>query len=347
MEGTQKNTLLGYLLLFALVVVFIQVVLGGITRLTGSGLSITKWDLVTGTLPPLNESDWQAEFEHYQATPQYREINQGMSLSQFKWIYFWEWFHRLWGRWGFALLLGIFATLAIRRRIAPEHLRRFIPLLLLYAAQGALGWFMVKSGLSDIPRVSHYRLTSHLLLAILLFAYILWFAADVLTDTSQKIANPSMRRYARWLVALVIIQIAFGGFMSGLRAAAAYPSFPTMNGQWLPDTAFALSPFWYNFFENPATIHLVHRNLAYVIAILIALFWYRYRRTGIGNPYFTGAIYALPVLVLVQISLGASVLLLTQAHIPVVLGVIHQAVGLLLLSTLLFVLFQSKPERSK
>lgn len=333
---TKKHVAIG--LIVTLFIIYFQVILGGTTRLTGSGLSITRWDIVTGTLPPLSNEAWNNAFDLYKQTPQYHKLNKGMALSEFKSIFFWEWLHRVWGRFGFVFLVGLFAY--FYRKLDRTAVLRFGTVFALYAAQGVLGWFMVASGLVDMPWVSHYRLTAHLLLAIVLFAYILWFAADLLLEPSQKVTHEPTRRWAYALVPLVLLQIAYGGFMSGLHAAMFFPSFPDYNGFWLPPNLFGETPFIKNFFESIATIQFIHRTLAYILAVLIIYFWTQQRRIVSNNPYLHKTSNFLLVLLCTQIALGATVLLLSKQGIPVFWGVLHQAVGLLLLSTLLFICFQ-------
>lgn len=337
----QNKQILAFWLLIALAIVFIQVIIGGTTRLTESGLSITRWEVVKGSLPPLNESEWQAQFELYRQTPQYEKVNKGMTLSDFKFIFFWEWLHRLWGRVGFMFLFGIWAVMAAKRYLDSQANRRFATLLILFAAQGLLGWIMVKSGLIDMPRVSHYRLTAHLLLAIFLFAYILWWVADLLTPNTQKIKNPQLQKTLYWAIGLTVLQIVFGGFMSGLRAAIHYPSFPDMNGYIIPPTLFFMDPFYINFFENIATVQFTHRGIAYLLTALLIALYIKAKPTVTDNNYFKKSLYALPFILAIQIILGVAVLLLSaDGTIPVFFGVAHQANGLLLLSTLLFIAFQ-------
>ncbi|OWY25243.1 heme A synthase [Sphingobacteriales bacterium UPWRP_1] len=338
MNNTYRKRL-GLLLLAALGVIYLQVIIGGITRLTGSGLSITEWKVVTGTLPPLTQTQWQTEFDKYRQTPQYHKLNKGMTLPEFKNIFFWEWLHRLWGRVGFLFVLGVFVFMFLKKQLSHESLRHFLIFLFLYLCQGLLGWIMVKSGLVDMPWVSHYRLTAHLLLAIVLFSYTLWFVADLLVPKNQLVHNPSLQKYTWVLAALLIVQIAFGGFMSGLRAAVFYPSFPTYNGQWIPANMGVMKPFLLNFTENVATIQFTHRSLAYLLFVLIWLYWYKARKQAVNNRFFTQTVQLLPVLLLLQFGLGITVLLLSRTGIPVGFGVAHQAVGLLLLSAVLFLGF--------
>jgi len=338
-KSAQKS--LGYALLFTLVVVLIQVMIGGTTRLTGSGLSITKWDIVTGSLPPMSADSWQIEFEKYKATPQFVKLNYLMEIDEFKFIYFWEWLHRFWGRWGFVLLFAIFLYYRFRHKMERKNVYRFLTLLFLYALQGALGWFMVKSGLIDNPYVSHYRLTAHLLLAIFLFAYILWFAVQMLVPEERKISGTGLRRTAWWLTALIVFQIMLGGFMSGLRAAVNYPTWPSMNGQIIPDNLFARSPFFMNFLENITTIQFMHRGTAYLLVILLLWYFFKARKRSLGSM-FGKWLPTLPALLATQFLLGVLVLLNSKTGIPVAFGVAHQAVGLLLLSSMLFLNFQLK-----
>lgn len=337
----QAQRSLGYALIFTLVVVLIQVMIGGTTRLTGSGLSITKWDIVTGSLPPMSADSWNIEFDKYKETPQFIKLNHLMTLSEFKYIYFWEWFHRFWGRWGFVLLFGIFLYYLFRHKMDRKNVMRFITLLVLYALQGLLGWFMVKSGLIDNPYVSHYRLTAHLLLAIFLFAYILWFAVQMLVPEESKLQQTGLKKTAWWITALIIFQIMLGGFMSGLRAAVHYPSWPDMNGQMIPENLFSRSPLFMNFLENITMIQFMHRGTAYLLFAILMWYFWKARKFS-GDSLFAKTLPSLPALLVIQVVLGILVLLNSTNGIPVFFGVAHQAVGLLLLSSMLFLNFQLK-----
>ncbi|MBK8444065.1 MAG: COX15/CtaA family protein [Sphingobacteriales bacterium] len=342
---------LGFLLITALIIIVIQVLLGAITRLTGSGLSITRWDIVTGTLPPLNTTAWNEAFLLYQQSPQYKLLNSTMSLADFKFIFFWEWLHRLWGRIGFMFLLGVFSFFAATRRLDRQNTRRFVWLLLLYAAQGLLGWLMVKSGLSENPYVSHYRLTAHLLAALSLFAFMLWWVVELLLNnddkSQQKINAPALRRLAWGLSALILLQIIFGGFMSGLKAAGWYATWPQMNGQWVRIICCAKTFLFSQIFgENRTTIQFTHRILGYLV--FIATLWYYIKARHLrGNVYFEKWIHALPLIVLVQVLLGIITLLTASGdRVSVLWGVLHQAGGLTLLNMMLFLNFQyrNKPQ---
>lgn len=343
MDNKSKRQL-AYFLIFCLIVVYFQVIVGGITRLTESGLSMTDWNIVTGVVPPMGNEAWDAEFAKYKESPQYKEVNQGMSIGEFKYIYFWEWFHRVWGRVGFMLLFGAFVYFLARKKLDTTNVKRFVILLLFYIAQGFLGWFMVKSGLSDRPEVSHYRLTAHLLLAIFLFTYILWFFNSLLSDNKQKVEHKKYLRYTWGLVGLLVVQIIFGGFMSGLEAATHYPTFPDMNGEIVPSNLFDMQPFWLSFLEHIPTIQFIHRNLAYLLLIIILAYWANVKSIAshFNNRFFSNALNALPIILLLQVSLGILVLINAIGTVPVFLGVAHQAIGLLLLSTVVFIGFQFK-----
>ena len=335
------NKLLSTGLFILLLMLLVQVAIGGITRLTGSGLSITRWDIVTGTLPPLSGDAWQAAFDAYKQSPQYKLLNHGMSLRDFKFIYFWEWLHRLWGRLGFLWLMGMFFYFIFSYKLPPKYKKNFIWLILLYLSQGLLGWIMVKSGLVDKPYVSHYRLTAHLLLALLLIAYVIWFMVQVRITPEQKLYRPDLRNKAWWITALLVVQIIYGGFMAGLKAAGWYATWPLMNGQWLPDNMFDGNlPWWENFSENRATIQFMHRNIAFVLSLL--LLWYIRKIWQLKpNPYFAFASRLLLVLLIAQVTLGISTILQCSGdYVPLLWGSLHQLCGLALLSCMLFLNFQ-------
>ncbi len=339
-----NKKLLGKLLIVSLVVILIQVMIGGITRLTGSGLSMTDWNIILGVFPPINEAQWLEEFAQYKASPQYIKLNTGMSLSDFKFIYFWEWFHRVWGRIGFTFLFGLFAFFTFTKRLDLTNFFRFGILLFLYLIQGLLGWWMVKSGLVDNPYVSHYRLASHLVLAIINFAFVLWWVVKLLIAEKENVdaSGSNFKMYA-WLSSLLIfVQIIFGAFMSGLKIAGRYPSWPDMNGVFIPETIFSMTPWYTNFLENAATIQFTHRGLAYLLVIILVIYFFKAKSLK-ANNIFSNALYALPVILLIQVILGiATVLTASGDKVMVGLGSAHQVVGLILLSTVLFLNFQLK-----
>jgi heme a synthase len=309
--------------------VFAMVVVGGATRLTESGLSITEWRPVMGTPPPLNENEWRVEFEKYQATPQYRELNRGMSLDQFKTIYWWEWGHRLLGRLvGVAFLLP-FLLFLWRGWVAP----RLQPLLwfifALGALQGAVGWWMVASGLADRVEVSQYRLATHLVLACAIYVALIW-TAQRLEDRPVLMLPSRVRATAASLLVLVLLQIYLGALVAGLRAGYIYNTWPLIDGALLPDAARLLldTPLWRNLFENPLTVQFDHRMLGYAIfvgALLHALDVAGAVRKG---PALAGAVALLTAITL-QVGLGIWTLL---GRVPLPVALAHQAMAMVVLT---------------
>jgi cytochrome c oxidase assembly protein subunit 15 len=330
----QDRALAGWLLLCC-VLVFAMVILGGVTRLTGSGLSIVEWKPVTGLVPPLSQPAWEAEFDKYRDSPEYRKINVGMDLDGFKTIYWFEYSHRLLGRTiGGAFLLPFLYFLA-RRRIAPALSPRLLGLFVLGGLQGLMGWYMVKSGLVDNPHVSQYRLTAHLLLAFMIYGYMLWLALDLWYPRRQRPMPPDHARLQTPALALtfwVLLVVASGGFVAGLKAGFAYNTFPLMDGHWVPQVMWMLEPWWKNLFENIATVQFNHRLLALSALAGILLLWFLGRRSGL-SPRARLALHLLLAAGVLQVTLGISTLLL---HVPLSLAAAHQGGALVLLSALVF-----------
>lgn len=316
--------------------VFAMIVLGGVTRLTNSGLSMTEWKPITGWLPPLSHEAWVAEFERYKTFPEYQKVNKGMSLDGFKRIYAFEFAHRVLGRViGLAFFVP-FVVLLMLRKIPRSMAPRLALIFLLGAAQGAMGWFMVMSGLVDHPDVSHYRLTAHLGLASLIFAVLLWTIFDLVERNRPPVAPAALRlrRGSYLLMALIVLQILLGGFVAGLNAGFIYTDWPLMGGKFIPDDFLMLEPWFENFLENPATIQFVHRMVAY--AILIVGFWlYLTSRGAEVDTRLRRGIAVLLGLILLQIVLGILTLLYV---VPVSLGAKHQGGGMLVLAAALYVL---------
>src|SRR6266705_1763302 len=250
-----EDRAVAYWLLACCTLVLAMVVVGGITRLTHSGLSIVEWQPIVGTLPPLDEGAWQETFRKYQQTPEYRLVNPDMTLSGFKSIYWWEYIHRLLGRLIGAAFLLPFLWFALRGRIARVLAPPLIAIFALGALQGAMGWYMVQSGLVDDPRVSQYRLTAHLGIAFLIYAAMLWIALDLLFPRASP-APGRLRRLAFALVALIFVMVLSGGLVAGTRAGLAYNTFPLMNGRLVPPEIFSLEPWYLNFSSNIATVQL-------------------------------------------------------------------------------------------
>ena len=321
-------------LLVCCALLFAMVVVGGVTRLTHSGLSITEWQPIVGTLPPLGDAEWNEAFRKYQATPEYNQVNRGMSLEAFKGIFWWEYFHRLLGRAiGVAFLVPLLWFIA-RRRIPAGIAPQLFGIFLLGALQGALGWYMVMSGLVDDPRVSHFRLTAHLGLAFAIFAAMFWTALSLLAPKQPASGERmlSLGRYANALVFLVFAMVLSGGLVAGIRAGFAYNTFPLMNGHVIPPEIMMIDPWYLNFFDNMATVQLDHRLLALVLALSIAVFWWRVRATPEASRRARMGAQVLLALLVVQVVLGIATLLLV---VPLPLAAAHQAGALLVFAAAL------------
>jgi heme a synthase len=309
--------------------VLAMVLVGGATRLTESGLSITEWQPVTGALPPLTEAKWLAEFHKYQEIPQYRELNPGMSLDAFKTIFWWEWTHRLLGRLiGVAFLLP-FLSFMWRGWVRPGLRWRLWFIFGLGALQGVIGWWMVVSGLADRVEVSQYRLATHLILACAIYVAILW-TAQGLGGMQQAPMAPRVRAGAVALLALVLGQIYLGALVAGLRAGHIYNTWPLIDGAFVPDAArlFFDVPWWRNVFENTLTAQFDHRVLAYAIFIGALLHALRVARSVGEGPVLLGAI-ALAAAVALQAALGIWTLLMVA---PISLALLHQAMAMVVLT---------------
>ena len=309
--------------------VLAMVLVGGATRLTESGLSITEWRPVMGALPPLTEGQWLAEFHKYQEIPQYHELNQGMSLAAFKTIFWWEWTHRLLARVTGVVFLIPFLWFLWRGWVGPGLRGRLWFIFGLGALQGAVGWWMVASGLADRVEVSQYRLATHLILACVIYVAIVW-TAQGLGNTQRAPIAPRIRAGAIGLLVLVLGQIYLGALVAGLRAGHIYNTWPLIDGAIVPDTArlFFDVPWWRNFFENALTVQFDHRLVAYVIFFGALLHAFGVARTSTERPVIAGAV-ALAGAVTLQAALGIWTLLMVA---PVSLSLLHQAVALVALT---------------
>ena len=343
--ATSRTKPVAIWLLIGVVMIIIQVLLGGITRLTGSGLSITEWKPILGALPPMNETDWNEAFEKYKQIAQYKYLNSYFTLQDFKFIFFWEWLHRLWAR-----LIGVafiipFIIFIVQKRFKKEMIKPLLILFLLGAIQGLVGWIMVQSGLEDseLVYVSHYKLAIHFILALAVLCYTLWFAMDLLVPKEQASNDRSLRRFTVWLIVLTVLQLTYGAFMAGLKAAPAAPTWPDMNGAWLPssfqtfgDRNFSGLSF---LTDNPLVIHFIHRNLAYILFILVFVLWWRASKIP-GTKAFQKTKWILPVLVLLQVVLGVFTLLkVLDKNAFLWLGVAHQFVAMLILLAMIWQLY--------
>ena len=321
-------------LLIGAALVFAMVVIGGVTRLTHSGLSIVEWQPIVGTLPPLDEAQWLETFDKYKQTPEYKLVNDGMSLAAFKGIFWWEYFHRLLGRLIGIVFLVPLVWFALARAIDRRLALRLFGIFVLGGLQGAMGWYMVNSGLVDDPRVSQFRLTAHLSIAFLIFAAMLWTALGLLYPPPEgppRADIAPLRRLGWWITAVIAYMVVTGGFVAGIRAGTAYNTFPLMNGSFLPPEILSIDPWWKNFFYNMATVQFDHRLGAWALALLVPFFWLRARRVSLP-PRARSATAVLLAALAVQIGLGIVTLLLV---VPVPLAAAHQAGAVLLFAAVL------------
>jgi cytochrome c oxidase assembly protein subunit 15 len=312
------------------VLVFAMVVLGGVTRLTGSGLSMVRWEPISGVLPPLSLKAWEEEFAHYRRSPEYQKINRGMSLDEFKRIFYYEYSHRVLGRAiGIAFLIP-FLYFLIRGRVRGRLAGRLGVIFLLGGAQGLLGWYMVASGLVDRPHVSQYRLTAHLALAVLIYVAMLWTALGLLMKPADADRSSRHTAPALMLTLLVFLTLLSGGFVAGLKAGLAYNTFPLMGGEWIPSLAYANPDWSVNLFEDVTTVQFNHRVLAVMTLLTVIGVWLALWRRPLPRIPMRWLHVSLAAAVL-QVALGISTLLL---HVPTALAAAHQAGALVLITAL-------------
>lgn len=318
-----------------------MVLIGGITRLTGSGLSMVTWQPLIGAIPPTSEAEWLAVFGQYQQTPQYQQVNTWMTLADFKEIFFWEYLHRLWGR-----LIGVvffvpWLYFTLRRRLWGRWAARGFVAFVLGGLQGALGWFMVKSGLVDVPAVSHYRLAAHLSLAFVVGAWVLWLALDMRPGAARR-GDRSLWRAGVALVAVLAVQIVYGAFMAGTRAGFMYQTWPDLNGVLVPASAWQAGLGWHNWVENLDLINVIHRNLAWGVAA-VAIGWaaVAWRRAETARQRWAAGLVGVGVVA--QFALGVATVLWA---VPVALGAAHQLGAYLLLTAALLGLHAFRPDRA-
>ena len=316
-------------LLLVAALMLATLIVGGATRLTESGLSIVEWRPVTGVVPPLDAAQWQAEFAKYQTIPQYRERNVGMSLHDFKTIYWWEWSHRLLARLIGVVFLLPFLWFLRRGEIEPRLRARLWTIFGLGAALGAVGWWMVSSGLADRVSVSQYRLGFHLTLACVIYAMVLWTARE-LAPRDRLVVPARIRTSAIALLVLVLVQIYLGALVAGLRAGLSYDTWPLIDGSFVPDASrlFFEQPLWRNFFENPLTVQFDHRMLGYALFLAALLHALDVARTVRGGAALAGAL-ALAAAIAVQAALGVLTLVY---HVPLALALGHQAMAIVALT---------------
>ncbi len=331
----KDNKKVVYWLLLGCVLIFIMVVVGGITRLTHSGLSMSNYKLISGTIPPMNEAEWNEAFDLYKQYPEYQKLNYNFTLQDFKDIYFWEWLHRVIGR-----LIGIvfiipFLYFLIRKQLSKPTIKKALILLALGAFQGFLGWYMVKSGLVDRPDVSHYRLAAHLTTAFITFAYTFWVALDLIYPNKKEV-NKKLRRLIRIGLTIVLIQIIYGAFVAGLDAGFIHNHWPMMSeGKFIHETVYIeKNPTYLNFIEGKSGVQFVHRTLAYIVVIIVLTIWWNAKKATLTKLQNYG-VNSIVIVVTLQFLLGVLTLVL---GVPVWLGVLHQVGAFFLLSAMVYTL---------
>lgn len=318
--------------------VYCMVVIGAITRLTHSGLSMVEWNMVVGSMPPLTDKDWQLPFEKYKESPEYKKINYDFTLSDFKKIYWWEYIHRFLGRFiGFVFIAGFF-WFVIRKKFPEGFIKKMYVLLALGALQGFIGWFMVKSGLVNNPYVSHYRLAIHLLAAFTVFAFTFTYALDLLYPENEKFYSLALKRTTLAVFALLLLQIVYGAFVAGLKAGYLYPTFPKMGNAWFPDEITVLNPVWKNYIEGKPGVQFVHRYLAYAVVLAVVLLYFKAKKhplTRIQNKTMNFIV----AIVVVQFILGALTLVL---QMPLTIAVLHQTFAFVLFAAFVFLMHRMR-----
>lgn len=312
-----------------IIMVFTMVFIGGVTRLTDSGLSMVDWKPIVGAIPPISEADWASEFDKYKAFPEYQKVNYNMTLSEFKYIFFWEWFHRLWGR-----LIGLafffpFVYFLVKKKMDSKLTKKVFVAFILGGLQGLMGWYMVKSGLVNKPDVSQYRLCAHLLLAFTIIGYIYYIILTLNHPrTLSRVVKP-MKNFMLFFTGLLILQISYGAIVAGLDAGLTHNTFPKMGREWFPSEFFMLSPWQLNFFENVVAVQFIHRTLGWLL-VACGIFIY-VKRNSISDFMQKKSIKLVLVMILVQFLLGVGTIVM---HVPLAVASIHQlgAVVLFLLT---------------
>ena len=355
----KKSRAVANWLILGVAMTIVQIALGGITRLTGSGLSITEWDVVTGTLPPLNQAAWLALFEKYKTTPQFQLLNFDFTIDNFKFIFFWEWFHRLWARIiGLVFAFG-FIYFIVKKYFQPTMIRPLVILFLLGALQGGIGWIMVASGLEgDAVYVKPTRLALHFIFALGLLSYTYWFALSLKVKPVEKAhlsseAQQSFKGFRVWawvVLGLLFFQLIYGALMAGHKAANVASTWPTINGEWVPTHLMGKESFFLNAIDNTTWIHFVHRGLAYIL-LAVVIYWVAQMRKIKGNLFWSN-VNTLPLyFVLLQVLLGVFSVLTSKHIIPGTWGnfewmaQLHQLVGMLLLLSVVNIIYATKSVR--
>lgn len=342
-EQRKKNAV-AWWLVAGVIMIIIQTLLGGVTRLTGSGLSITEWKPIMGALPPMNEQDWDKAFDGYKQIGQYKFLNSDISLHEFKSIFFWEWFHRLWARLlGVVFIIG-FAYFLIKQYFNKEMVKPFVILFLLGAMQGLIGWMMVASGLNDENLyVNHIKLSAHFVSAMVLACYTLWFALQLLIPEQKRVVNKGLQNFTIAVIIILFVQLTYGAFMAGLKAAMAAATWPTINGMWLPDTLAHNS-----LVNDKINVHFIHRGVAYVLLTITIIWFLKTNATARFNDLLRRTRLWPMILVSLQVVLGIFTVISAPRIVPRHFGIfetlaeLHQLVAMFLLMALVVNLYVVK-----
>lgn len=331
----RDNKQLALWLFVCAALIFTMIIVGGATRLTRSGLSMVEWAPMMGVIPPLTDTQWQQKFDEYKHYPEYKKINSDMQLPEFKKIFWYEYSHRLLGRFIGIVFLAPFIFFLIKGKIKRKLAPKLVVIFILGGLQGLLGWYMVKSGLINNPHVSQYRLAAHLISALLIYGYILWVALSLLYANSRETVyelKNSLKMLSYIITTVIVLMIISGGFVAGTKAGFAFNTFPLMNNQWLPEDIFSMQPVYINFFENIATIQFTHRIIALSLCLLIPVFWLLSQKIEM-NDEAGMAINLLLLMLVVQVILGITTLIYI---VPVPLAVTHQAGAIMLFSIAIY-----------
>lgn len=313
--------------------VYMMVIIGGMTRLTHSGLSMVEWK-PTGSLPPMNTEEWMIQFNKYKESPEYKLINYNFTLDDFKSIFWWEYIHRFLGRVIGVVFLIPFFYFLIRKKFPEGFLRKMLLLLLIGALQGFVGWFMVKSGLQKNPHVSHYRLATHLMTALTAFGFTFWFALDLLYKDKDTTRQPHLKSLSIVFFILVLIQIVYGAFVAGLKAGYLYPTYPKMGDYWIAPEVFSMDSLWQNLAENPAGVQFVHRCIALVLVLFFGFLYYRSRQLPLSAVQQKSVTW-IAIIIICQFTLG---ILTVLFGVPVFIAAAHQTGAFFLFASTLFLI---------
>lgn len=342
MDSSKNNRQVVVWLYIGLIMIIIQVIIGGITRLTGSGLSITEWKPILGAFPPMNEQAWNEAFDKYKQIAQFKHLNSHFTLEDFKFIFFWEWLHRDWARLMGLVFIFPFIYFLIKKKIKKDMISPMIILFLLGALQGAIGWIMVQSGLNDEDLyVSHIRLAIHFIAALILLSYVLWFALKLSVKEDQILHVPNLKKINLIVLFILFFQLIYGAFMAGLHAALAARTWPDINGRMWPVGMLTEGGFWADVTHNLITVQFIHRGLAYIICIPILIWFWKSKDLAKNTSLYKFRFVPI-ILLLIQILLGVLTVLNTTGTIPISYAILHQFVGMLFLLSVVYTLFLSR-----